>query len=1126
MTASLAFVQRAVAALVQVGALTLVLFFASFPTANAADDKAQLFATREDGFARLVLSFPGRMDLPVYRLRQDNGVLAIEFDQPIDALLPDVAVALPDWISVAKVDPDHRGIRFGLRTKLTLNRMEAGEQLFVDLLPLAWQGLPPSLPPAVVADLAERAKKAALLAEQRRKAEQAEILNPVATLRVGRNPTFLRVQFDWSVDTEAKFATRENSGYLDFDWPVPVDLYELKSSLPKELRGVTNLVTPNGSRVSFKVADGVVPRFYATSKRQFIVDIDIAPAEGIAAAIVADEAAKQKALEIQTALSEGQAGAEQPAAAEAPGSEQAVALNSIPQTALTPTVSSVGPTVRIAFPFEQDTAAAVFRRGDIVWMLFDTGVAINNPAYSEALASIASGFEIIPAGDIKVVRLDLATERLATLGSEGRSWVLSLGDVLLSPTEPVAFNRQRDDEGLFRMTADLQRPSQVHLFRDPVVGDVLRVVTAFPPARGVARNQKFVDFAALRSIHGLVLKPFNDEIEVGIEGQNALIQAETGLTLSALENVRALDSGNASEFRGGFIDLAAAREDNPVKLVERREALVTRAAESEGRLRDVARLDLAQFFIANQFAPEAIGVLKVLDAELRTPDLHKRARLTRSIADILAYRPTEALVILNAETFSGEVDALMWRSIAKVESGDYKGARLDAIAAESVVESYPNWVRTKFLLSGARAALETRDTEMALRYLALVEFAKLDPEQVSTYQLLQGRLAEAENRIDEALDSYGQVIAADIRPTRADAVYRTLLLLDKEGRLDVAKATETLSAEVLLWRGDELEADMQKLLADLYFRKKDYRNGFETVKQTAAYHPENPAVNAMLTQAQQVFADLYLNGMADELGEVDALTLYYDFRQLTPPGQRGDEMIRNLARRLVKVDLLTQAADLLEYQIDSRLKGVAQAEIAADLAVIRIADRDPEGALRVLNRTRLAELSPQLERQRRILEARALIDAGRQDLALDLLSKLQGRDADLLRVDGYWKSKNYAIAAELLEVIYSPTEGSGTLAQASRMNIIKAAVGFVMVGDRLGLSRLRSKFGEHMAQSAEWPLFDFVTGEIVPSSVEFAKVAREISGLDSLNAFLASYRETYATGDVMTPAEAAPPDKA
>ncbi|MDP1730242.1 MAG: hypothetical protein Q8L54_03500 [Devosia sp.] len=1126
MTASLAFWQRAVAALVQVGGLALLILLALHSGIASADDKAQLFATKENGFGRLVLSFPDRLDLPTYKLRHENGVLAIEFSQPIDALLPDIAIALPDYISVAKVDPDRKGIRFGLRTKLILSRIEAGEKLFLDLLPLSWQGLPPALPPEVVAALAARAKQAAILAEQRRKAEQAKVLNPVATLRVGRNPTFVRVQFDWSIDTEAKFALRNNNGYLDFDWPVPIDLYELKASLPKELRGVDNLVTANGSRVMLKLADGVVPRFYATSKQQFIVDIDIAPAEGMAVAIAADEAAKQKALEIEAVLGESAAGAGRPAQTEPLGGEQIAALHPRVQTALTPTVTSVGPTVRVSFPFEQDTAAAVFRRGDIVWMLFDTGVSINKPAHSEALASIASGFEVISAGSIKVVRLDLATERLATLGSEGRSWVLSLGDVLLSPTEPVIFNRQRDEEGLFRMVADLQRPAQIHLFRDPVVGDVLRVVTAFPPARGVIRNQRFVDFVALRSIHGLVLKPFNEALEVDIEGKNAVVRAEAGLTLSALESVRALDSGNASEFRGGFIDLAVARQDNPVKLVERREAMISRAAETEGRLRDVARLDLAQFFIANQFAQEAIGVLMVLESELRTEDLRKRVQLTRGIADVLAHRPADAVAILNADIFSGEVDALMWRSIAKADAGDFTGARLDAIAAESVVESYPSWVRTKFLLSGARAAIETRDTELAFRYLSLVEFAKLDPEQVTVYQLMQGRVAAAENRISEALDTFGQVIAADIRPTRAEAVYRTLLLLDKEGRLDLSKATGTLSAEVLLWRGDGLEADMQRLLAELYFRNRDYRNGFDTVKQTVSRFPESPAINALLAQAQEVFGDLYLNGMADALGDVEALTLYYDYRQLTPPGMRGDEMIRNLARRLVKVDLLTQAADLLEYQIDSRLKGVAQAQVAADLAVIRIADRDPEGALRVLNRTRLASLSPLLERQRRILEARALIDAGRQDLAVDLLSRVRGRDADLLRVDGYWKSKNYAAAAELIEIIYSPAENPKPLTQTARMNIIKAAVGFVMAGDRLGLSRLRSKFGEQMGQTPEWPMFNFVTGDIMPSSIEFAKVAREISGLDSLNAFLASYREMYAAGDAMTPARATRPGAA
>lgn len=1111
MTAYLGVRRGPVAALVRAFALALAMLVATVAIAHA-DDRMTLLPTREKGFVRLLLTFPNRLDLPAYKVKYDNGVLAIEFEEPISINLPDVAVALPDYIAIARIDPDKRGIRFGLKSGFNVSRLEAGERLFVDLLPLSWQGLPPALPPAVVAELAQRAKEAATLAEQKRKAIEAKELNPVATVRVGRNPTFYRVQFDWSVDTEAKFTFKEDKGTVLFDWPVPVDLYALKSDTPKEVLGAENIVDVNGSQVQVRVAKGVQPRFYQNSKRQFILDIDVDREEGVAAAIEASaaEEARKAALEAEIHKAEE-------AAAHPPTSSQAEAMGPSRPDYVTPLVSMIGGTVRMTFPFDKDTAAAVFRRGDTVWMLFDTTSAIGLPDHSDMLSAIAKDFQVFPAGGTKVVRLDLSTERLATLGSEGRSWVLSLGDVLLDATEPVGLQRHRDEDGHLELTADLARPSQVHEFRDPVVGDMLKVVTAFPPARGVARNLQYVDFAMMRSVHGLVVKADNDDLQVTIDGTKAVIHTADGLTMSPLDTLRKFDSGNAPEYRASYVDFAAAKEDDPLKMAEKRESLITRAAESEGRLRDVARLELAEYYLANQYAYEAIGVLKVMEADLASDDLRKKVRLTRGIADTLAARPAEALAVFNDDSFADEVDALMWRSMAKTDVNDFTGARADAIAAEPIVGAYPTWIRSRFLLSAIRAALETKDIPLATRYIDMIEFAMLDPEQITTYQLLQGRLAEAEGRTQEAIDTYGQVITADIRPTRAEAVYRTLLLLDKTDQIDLAKATDTLSAEVLLWRGNSLEADMQKLLAELYFRHKDYRLGFETVKQAVAYYPENRSITDLLGEAQDVFGNLYLNGMADELEPVDALSLYYDFRQLTPAGTRGDEMIRNLARRLVKVDLLTQAADLLEYQIDSRLKGVAQAQIAADLAVIRIADRDPEGALRVLNRTRLADLSPLLERQRRILEARALIDAGRQDLAIDLLSRVTGRDADLLRVEGYWKSKNYDVAAELLEVMYSPgAEEPEPMTPPVRMNIVKAAVGFVLADDRLGLSRLRSKFGDAMSQTPEWAMFDFVTGNVAASSIEFRKVAREVSGLDSLNAFLESYRQTYADGG-MTP---------
>jgi hypothetical protein len=310
---------------------------------------------------------------------------------------------------------------------------------------------------------------------------------------------------------------------------------------------------------------------------------------------------------------------------------------------------------------------------------------------------------------------------------------------------------------------------------------------------------------------------------------------------------------------------------------------------------------------------------------------------------------------------------------------------------------------------------------------------------------------------------------------------------------------------------------MLTLLSDLYFRNGDYRLGFETVRQAARHAPRGASVDALLERAETVFADLYLDGAADGLGDIEALAIYYDFRELTPPGLAGDEMIRKLAERLVRVDLLPQAADLLEYQVQNRLRGAMQSRVATDLAVIRIANRDPEAALRAINRTRLAGLPPDLERQRRILEARALIDAGREDLALDLLSRIEGRDADLLRVDGFWRAGNHGRAAELIEVAYSGGNETLPLSQPARTNIVKAAVGFVMAGDVIGLSRLRVKFADRLARSAEWPLFDFVTGEFAPTSTAFREAARQVSGLDSLGAFLAAYRERYARAGAITP---------
>src|SRR6201999_4015786 len=150
----------------------------------------------------------------------------------------------------------------------------------------------------------------------------------------------------------------------------------------------------------------------------------------------------------------------------------------------------------------------------------------------------------------------------------------------------------------------------------------------------------------------------------------------------------------------------------------------------------------------------------------------------------------------------------------------------------------------------------------------------------------------------------------------------------------------------------------------------------------------------------------FLDGSADGLEPVQALALFYDFKELTPIGSDGDLMVRKLVRRLVDVDLLDQAADLLKYQVDNRLDGVPKAEVATDLAVIDLMDKKPEDAIDAINASRTTVLPTALNLQRRITAARALTGLGQYDTALEMLGPDNSPDAVDARAEIVWRQKN------------------------------------------------------------------------------------------------------------------------
>ena len=256
---------------------------------------------------------------------------------------------------------------------------------------------------------------------------------------------------------------------------------------------------------------------------------------------------------------------------------------------------------------------------------------------------------------------------------------------------------------------------------------------------------------------------------------------------------------------------------------------------------------------------------------------------------------------------------------------------------------------------------------------------------------------------------------------------------------------------------------------------------------------------------------------------IDALALFYDFRELTPIGRRGDEMIRRLADRLVSVDLLDQAADLLQYQVNHRLQGAARAQIAIRLAIIYLMNRKPDRALAALRATSAADLANELRNQRLLLEARALSDLGRHDLALEVIANIEGREVIRLRSDILWAARRWRQSAEQIELYYGERwKEWQPLNEVERADLLRAAIGYALGEDTLGLSRFREKYAAKMAQTPDARAFEIVSAPLGTSGVEFRSIARAAAVGDTLDSFLRDMQAHYPDASAISPAAPSP----
>ncbi|AHY52872.1 hypothetical protein [Bradyrhizobium japonicum] len=818
-------------------------------------------------------------------------------------------------------------------------------------------------------------------------------------------------------------------------------------------------------------------------------------------------------------------------AAKEPVKESVKAASAEAPAAPQPTVASVdvrrdSDGLRVIFPLQVATPAAAFRRGDTVWLVFDTPKPIDVEAIRGRGGAMIGEVSRMPLDKGQAVRIRLTRPLVYSLTSEevGKetNWLLTLADKIQATPLPLMMSRNITDPALANIAIPFANPGLLHKLTDPDAGDTLYVVTGQRPVRGFIKRQDLVDLSLLESAHGIAIRPNSDEVGVEVGADKVILGKKGGLTLSPVD----ISAERAPTAVRPVFSPEGWRKGQSEDFWTRQGSLITAIAAVEPAQRSLPRLDLAQFYMSRAMYHEAKSVTDLMLADPLNKE-ESGALIMHAIANILIGRPAQGLKDLANPVIGNSHDSQLWKALAYARQGKWADAREKFKNVEFAIASLPIDIQRIVTLEAMRASLEVKDYAGASKRRSEIEVVGISPEAAPGFAVLRGRLAEALGHDKDALDDYKFAVASNDRQAAAEAKQLEVALRQKRDEISKEDALRELETLSMTWRGDSIEVKTLQMLSQIYAENGRYRDALRAARTATRLQPNAEASRQAQDLASDLFTQIFLGPKGDELPPVEALGMFYEFRELTPIGRRGDELIRRLADRLASIDLLDQAAELLQYQVDHRLEGAARAQVAARLAMIYLANRKPDMAISALRASRISDLSGELRQQRLLLEARAQSDVGRHDLALDIVSNVSGREVLRLRSDIFWAARRWRESAEQIELYYGDRfRDFKPLNAVEKSDIIRAAVGYALADDSIGLSRFREKYAPLMSESADRVAFDIASKPAASSSAEFAEIAKLAASVDTLDGFLREMKQRFPDATARAPASPQAKDEA
>lgn len=1104
---------------------------------------------QHDGFARIVFEFAKPTAVEA---NASATQLTLRFAEPWTGD-PAALRRAGDGLANGRLSDDRRSVIFDLRRPVTLRSFTSEASSVIDLIDAPAGARPAATQPAPAAAVAPAAAPAPAPTPAAAATPAFEPGDPNLSVRIGQHPTYTRFAFDWPRETGYRVTTDASGVRITFDQRAAVDVARLRPMLPKSIPDVlAQRTTEGGLSVQLSTVPDAPTRHFKNGQ-SIVLDVLIPPnrdpgplqklnpAQSPAATRAADApAAVAPAAVAPAAVSPApttaasapttpsqptqMAAAANPIAVP-PSPPQPTSLNAAPAAGLaggqvplrneTPqpppaavTIPVVfaqtpgGPRLRFALP--ATTPVAVFVRGDFAYVVFDRPIGFDLAAFGRGPARAIQPEPVVtPNGS--ALRFKIAAGANPRAARDGEGWMIT---VTTEPRKPATAAPLVVDGSAAtgRVSVTLRDVGSVVTIPDPELGDMMRVIPTAAPGVGVDGGRQFAQFTLLPTSQGVAAVGVADGVGVTTSGNGVEIGRTGGLLLSR-EALRP-GAGVASVF-----DFKRWREPD-VDFVETRQSLVTKATEADPSRRAMARFELAQFLMARDHAADAIGVLDLIANDDRLLATDPALRALRGAARVMLEDGQAAAADFADPVLMRDPALATWRGAAAGLRDQWSEADQEFTKGGAIPSSYSPGMHEALGLLKAEAAGRAGDLTRVRQAIDPLIRAETPFTVRARAEFIRADALARRGDKRAALPIYDRLAESDDLWARAHAEYARVILRSamrpEEGGISPAVAIDRLEQLRFVWSGDKLQYDLLRRLGELQIENGDIRNGLSRLREAVAFFPTNPGNPAIQAKMTDVFADLYDPRSSRQLPAVTALSLFDQNRDLIPTGPRGDQLIQNLSDRLVELDLLDRAGELLQHQIRNRLKGEDKARVGAKLAFLRLLDKRPADALRALGESAEPELSRILQSDREHLRARALMEMDKEADALQVLVGDDSPDAEQLRSEIYARKQDWPMAAVALSKLAGDPNQTPLPPERQR-TVLNLAVAYALANDSAGLKKVAQSFGPAMEMGGNADAFKLVTSAPANTSgrprapIDQADLTRRFQEAQQFQSFMTNY---------------------